>query len=549
MKASDLLVQCLEREGVDTVFALPGEENADVTFSLEKSSIRVVLTRHEQGAGFMANAWGRLKGTPAICLATLGPGATNLVTPVAEGNMDHAPIIALTGQGATSRLHKESHQIINVEDMFLPVTKWAASVRTPQSIPELVRKAVRVARAEKPGAVLLELPEDIAGMDVDSAPLTPHRFFRPTADASIIADAAERIAAARAPLIIAGNGAIRTRASRALRVLCDQTGIGVLSTFMGKGAVDKDAPYCLYTIGLSQKDIVHRAVEEADLVITVGYDMVEYPPQLWNVRGEQNLVHLDFYPAEIDAHYQPACEVVGDIAGSLELLTDALAKRDDLGFDFSVQRAVRDEMAGELARHADDTGEAPVRPQKAVADLRAALGPDDILLSGVGAHKMWIARHYHCHSPNTCLIPNGFCSMGGAFPGAIGAKLAMPDRKVVAVCGDGDFLMNVQEMETARRLDLDLVVLVWVDGGYGLIAWKQENEEGRHTPLSFGNPDWNGLAASFGWHGHAVTQAEELLPTLRKALDEAGPSLVSLPIDYRENRLLTERLGHIDMRI
>jgi len=490
-----------------------------------------------------------LTGNPAACLATLGPGATNLVTPVAEANMDHAPLIALTGQGATSRLHKESHQIINVEDMFLPVTKWAASVKTPESIPELVRKAVRMARSEKPGAVLLELPEDIAGEDVEGAPLEPHRFMRPSPDMSVVNSVAERIAKAKSPVIIAGNGAIRTRASRQLRRLCEETGIGAMSTFMGKGAVDMDSEWCLYTIGLSQKDIVHRAIEVADLVITVGYDMVEYPPQLWNGDKKRDVIHIDFNPAEIDAHYQPCLEMVGDIAGGLEQLVERLSTMPDAKFDLSAQLQVRAEMKSELAQHADDKGAGPIRPQKAVWDTRQAMGPGDILLSGVGAHKMWVARHYHCHEPNTCLIPNGFCSMGGAFPGAIGAKLAMPDVNVLAIVGDGDFLMNVQEMETARRLDVDIVVTVWEDGGYGLIAWKQDNEFDRHTRLSFDNPDWSGLAKSFGWHGHVVDRAENLASTLQTALGEKGPSLVALPIDYRENQKLTEQLGAIEMRI
>lgn len=545
MKASDLLVKCLEREGITHIFGVPGEENADVMMSLRDSPIRFVLTRHEQGAAFMAEVYGRLTGNPAVCLGTLGPGATNLITGVANANMDRAPIIALTGQAATTRQHKESHQVMNVVAMYGPVTKWAHSIGEPDIIPEVVRKAVRLARSEKPGAVLIELPENIAAEESAMAPMEPRRFRRPGAEASTVERAYAVIREAKRPIVIAGNGTVRERASRELRAFCDLTGIGVMSTFMAKGCVDRDAAYCLFTIGLQQRDYPSLAIDDADLVITMGYDLVEYPPRLWNPDGAKPILHLDFLPAEIDVNYHPIVECVGDLAYTISALTERLERDGAPGFDLGHQRRMRALMLEDFAAHADDRTEGSIRPQKALWEVREALGPSDVLLSGVGAHKMWIGRYYHCHEPNTCLIPNGFCSMGLPLPGSIAAHLVHPDRKIMVVTGDGDFLMNVQEMETARRLDADITVMVWEDGGYGLIAWKQDTEFGTHSDLSFGNPDWLSLASSFGWHGQYVTRSEDLAGALREALDHRGPSLLVIPIDYRENPKLTKRLGEI----
>jgi acetolactate synthase-1/2/3 large subunit len=546
MKASDLLVKCLETEGIEYIFGVPGEENADFMLSLEQSDdIRFILTRHEQGAAFMAEVYGRLTGNPAGALSTLGPGATNLITGVADANMDRAPMLVLTGQGSTARLHKESHQIMDVVSMFEPVTKWATTVYNVDTIPEIVRKAVRLARTEKPGAVHIELPEDLAKEDATATPMEPRRFRRSVPDDKIADQAFEMLKAARRPVIIAGNGTIRRRASKQLRLFCEATGIGVLNTFMAKGAVDMDAPYCLYTIGLGSKDIPTLAIDEADLVITLGFDMVEYHPKLWNPGKDKTILHADFLPAEIDEHYHPQTELVGDLAHTLWMLNERVRERGLPDYDLSGQADVRRRMGEELAAHADDTGEGPIRPQKMLWDARQVLGPDAIVLSDVGAHKMWIARHFHCHEPNTCLIPNGFCSMGFALPGSIAAAMVHPDREILAICGDGGVMMNVQEMETARRLGVKLTVLVWEDGGYGLISWKQEAEFQRHTNLAFTNPDWLQLAAAFGWSGHHVTRAEDFAGVLRTALDEDGPSLVVAPVDYRENMLLTQRLGDI----
>lgn len=543
MKASDLFVQCLENEGIEYIFGVTGEENADFVQSLQHSErIRFILTRHEQGAAFMAEAYGKLTGNPAVCLGTLGPGATNLITGVADANMDHAPLMVITGQGATTRQHKESHQIMDVVGMYEPVTKWAQSVHHPDSIPEIVRKAVRTARGEKPGAVHIELAENVARMETSVQPMEPRRFRRPGPDDKISDQAYDIIRRARAPIIIAGNGAIRKRASNQLRALAKRTGIPVTTTFMGKGAVDYEAEYALYTIGLGQWDYVADAVRDADVVITVGYDLVEYPPLRWNPDATETIVHIDFDPAEIDFEYHPEVELVGDIAHALWQLDRRFARDGVPDYDFSVQRDARARMRADIEEHAGDDTEGLIRPQKAVWDVRRALGPHDIVLCGVGAHKMWVGRHYHCNEPNTCLIPNGFCSMGMPLPGAIGASLVAGERRILGITGDGDFLMNVQEMETARRLDADITMLVWEDGGYGLIAWKQDEHFGSHTDLEFGNPDWLTLAASFGWQGQYVANARDLPGALQNALDHPGPSLVVIPIDYRENLKLSKKL-------
>ena len=546
MKASDLFVRCLEAEGIEYVFGVPGEENADFVMSLSKSNkVEFILTRHEQGAAFMADVYGRLTGQPAGCLGTLGPGATNLVTGVANANMDRSPMLVLTGQGSTARQHKESHQIMDAVSMFQAVTKWSTSIIQPDSLPEIVRKAIRIARSEKPGAVHLELPEDIAKRDTDMEPIAPVRFRRPIPAEEQVDRAFDMLCRARRPVILAGNGCIRIRASQQLRMFCEQTDIGVISTFMAKGCVNMDEDYCLFTIGLGAKDLVACAIDAADVVLALGYDMVEYHPHLWNPDGTKTIIHVDFLPAEIDFHYHPEVELVGDLAQTLAMLNERARANGKMDWDLSREKRVREEMLGEFAAYKDDDTEGKLRPQKVLWDVREVMGPSDILLSDVGAHKMWIARHYHCHEPNTCLIPNGFCSMGFALPGAIAASLVHPTRRILAICGDGGFLMNVQEMETARRLNVPIVAMVWDDGGYGLISWKQEQQFNNHTELEFTNPDWLELARAFGWHGHVVTASRDLEATLEAAFEEEGPSLIVVPIDYEENMRLIKHLGEI----
>ena len=548
MKASDLFVACLEAEGIEYIFGVPGEENADFMISLEKSDkITFILTRHEQGASFMAEIYGRLTGHTAGCLGTLGPGATNLITGVADSNMDRAPMLVLTGQGSTERLHKESHQIMDVVHMFEPVTKWATTILHENNIPEIVRKAVRIAKSEKPGAVHIEFPEDLAKKLTTSKPMTPRRFRRPVPDDKIVNEAFEILKNAQRPIILAGNGCIRKRASKQLREICAKTGIGVISTFMAKGCVDMNEDYCLYTIGLQSKDVVAKAMDDADVVLALGYDMVEYDPHLWNANGNKHIIHADFQPAEIDEDYHPETEIVGDLAHTLWMINQRIDAEDGFcdNFDFTQQAITRKAMTAELEMHKDDDTEGLIKPQKVIWDVRKVMGRNDILLSDVGAHKMWIARHYQCHEPNTCLIPNGFCSMGFALPGSIAANIVFPQKRILAICGDAGFMMNVQEMETAKRLNSDIVVMVWEDNEYGLIAWKQEAQFGHHTDLAFNNPDWMKLADAFGWNGHYVHNSRDLVSTLEDAFEEMGPSLVVVPIDYRENMKLTKRLGDI----
>jgi len=458
--------------------------------------------------------------------------------------MDRAPLVVLTGQADSHRQHKESHQNMDVVSMFRPVTKWATPVLQPENIPEIVRKAFKIATQEKPGATHIELAEDIAASPVEGEPLTVRTLRRPVPDDKVVDQAWELIRAAKRPVLLAGNGAIRKRASKQLRTLCETTGLGTICTFMGKGAVSRKAPYSLFTIGLQAKDLVAVAIDNADLVVTLGYDLVEYHPRLWNGDKDKRIIHIDFLPAEIDEHYHPEVEVVGDLAHTLWMLNER-NERDPLHYNIQQHHHIREKMLADFAEYADDDTEGLIRPQKALWDVREALGPEDILLSDVGAHKMWIARYYQCDEPNTCLISNGFCSMGFALPGALGAQLARPDRKVLAICGDGGFLMNVQEMETAYRLKLPVVVLLWEDHEYGLIAWKQQNHFGRHTDLTFTNPDWVKLAESFNWNGVRVNHSRDLRGALDEALAADLPTLITIPIDYRENALLSERLGHI----
>ncbi|MBI2422613.1 MAG: acetolactate synthase large subunit [Candidatus Hydrogenedentes bacterium] len=548
MKASGLMVKCLEEAGIQYIFGVPGEENADFMMSLEESSIRFILCRHEQGAAFMADLYGRLTGKAAGCLGTLGPGATNLVTGVADANMDRAPMLVLTGQGSSTRLHKESHQAMDVTGLFEPITKWAHTVIHPANIPEMIHKAVRLAETEKPGAVHIELPEDIAKMETNGVPFPFKKVRRPVTDEKIVSQAMEIILNAKRPVILAGNGAIRKRASTQLRAFVEKTGIGVVTTFMGKGCIPWTSDSYLFTVGLQAKDLPNCALDAADVVITLGYDLVEYHPRLWNASGNKQIIHCDFTPSEVDDHYRCDLELVGDLAHTLWMFNERV-KDNPPDFRRPQHKTLREQMMADIEAHKDDADEELVRPQKILWDTRQVLGPEDILISDVGAHKMWIARYYHCVEPNTCIISNGFCSMGVALPGAIGAKLVYPDRNIVAMCGDGGFMMNVQEMETAARIGANIVVVVWVDNKYGLIEWKQNNHFGRHTDLNFTNPDFVKLAELFGWKGFQVNKASEYRPALEAACACGKPALVAVHNDGSENGKLTERLGKISCPI
>ncbi|HWS02754.1 MAG TPA: acetolactate synthase large subunit [Gammaproteobacteria bacterium] len=547
-KASDLFVRCLEAEGVTHIFGVPGEENADLMISLMDSSIEFVLCRHEQAAAFIADVYGRLTGKAGVCLATLGPGATNLVTGLADANMDRAPVVAIIGQGSTKRLHKESHQNMDAIAMVKPITKWAQSIVDEETIPEVVRKAFKLAEAEKPGVCVIELPEDVAKQQVKGRPMNVYKTRRPAADHKAIAQAVKVITHAKRPIILAGNGAVRKRAAKQLRRLAHKIGIPVVNTFMGKGSVPMDDKHCLFTMGLQSKDHINHALDNCDVVITVGYDLVEYSPSFWNANMDKAIVHIDFQPAEVDIHYTVAVDVVGDIADALWQINMELERNyaGDLPlFDIDRWLKLRQTILDDFAQEKDDSS-FPMKPQKILWEVRDFLGPEDYLLSDVGAHKMWISRYYQCLAPNTCLISNGFCSMGFALPGAIGAKLAAPDKKVLAICGDAGFMMNVQDLETAVRLKLNVVYIVWDDGEYGLIKWKQQNHfGGRHSKLDFGNPDWELLAQAFGMWGKTLKSSEELRPALEEAFRQPGPAIIAVPVDYRENVKLTERLGKI----
>jgi acetolactate synthase-1/2/3 large subunit len=553
VKASDLFVRCLEAEGVTHIFGLPGEENADLMISLLDSPIKFVLCRHEQGAAFMADVYGRLTGKSGVCLATLGPGATNLVTGVADANMDRAPVVAIIGQAGTYRLHKESHQNMDAIAMYRPITKWAQSVTNAAGIPEIVRKAFKLAEQEKPGATLIELPEDVAKHKAEAMPLTPVKTRRAAADHKVIARAAELIGRAERPVVLAGNGAVRKRAAAQLRRFVHKSGIPCVNTFMGKGAVPRGDPHCLFTMGLQGKDHTNLAIDQADLVIAIGYDLVEYSPAFWNkTRDNKKIIHIDFWPAEVDSAYPVEVEIVADLADALWQLNEEINARYErrlplvpIGRWQKLRQTILDDFAMEK-----DDASFPVKPQKVLWDVRKALGPSDILLSDVGAHKMWISRYYQCDEANTCLISNGFCSMGFALPGAIGAKIARPDRRVLAINGDAGFMMNMQEIETAARLGLNVVAMIWLDGEYGLIKWKQQNQfAGRHSDLKFTNPDFELLAKAFGVWGRTISGPNQIGPALEEAFAQAGPALIAVPVDYAENRKLTKRLGELAFTI
>jgi acetolactate synthase-1/2/3 large subunit len=553
MRASDLFVKCLEAEGVQYVFGVPGEENADLLMSMRESSVKFVPTHHESGGAFMADVYGRLTGQAGVCLSTLGPGAANLVTGVANANMDNSPVVAITGQGATTRLHKESHQAMNVNDMFAPLTKWTTSLRDESTIPEVIRKAFKLAVAEKPGATHVELPEDIAKHEVESAPIVPpEKVRRPIPDEKSIEAALDLIARAERPVLLVGQGCVRTRVSRQLQRFVEETGIYAGMTFMGKGALSDRHERSLYAVGLGSRDYVTEVFEAADLVIAVGYDMVEWPPGRWNIGRTKRLLHIDFDPAEVDTSYRPTVEIVGDVAATLwainEGLTDA-HRFPDFDGHARARRNLTEEINDAGAAAERETGDFPMKPQRILADLRAEMDDEDVLISDVGAHKMWIARHYPTYAPNTCIISNGFCSMGIAVPGSVSASLVAGDRRIVAISGDGGFLMHGAELATATRLGVAPVNLVWEDNDYGLISWKQEVEFGRHFGTEFKTPDLVKISEGLGCHARRLGAADELRPALKEAFDRRDkPSVIVVPVDYSENVKLTKRLGQLIAR-
>lgn len=544
MNAAKLFIQCLENEGVEMIFGIPGEENLDIMNALLDSKIEFITTRHEQGAAFMADVYGRLTGRAGVCLSTLGPGATNLVTGVADANMDNAPLVAIAGQAATTRLHKESHQVVDLVSMFKPITKYATQVLEPETIPEVIRKAFKLAEAEKPGATFIDLPENICDMNTDELPLPCSENQLTFANKSLIKEAATLVASAKSPLILVGNGAVRSRAGAEIEAFVNQHKIPVVNTFMAKGIIPFYHEMAMGTAGLQKGDYENAGFAEADLIICVGFDMVEYHPHLWNPKNADQphtIIHIDTKKAEVDNRYIPKIELIGNVGANLKSLGEAIATPIK---QTSIKFHLREAMIAEMER-CKNSQAWPVLPQKIIWDLRTAMQSGDIAISDVGAHKMWMARLFRCDQPNTCLISNGFAGMGFSVPGAIGAKKVHPDKAVVAVTGDAGFMMNSQEIETALRCNTPIVILIWNDSQYGLIKWKQQRRFGRSAYIDFKNPDFVTYAQSFGATGVRIEAAEQLLPSLKTALKTNTVTIIDCPVDYSENDRLTELLGNV----
>ena len=541
MKASDLFVKCLENEGVEYIFGIPGEENLDVMDSLIGSDIEFITTRHEQGAAFMADVYGRLTGKAGVCLATLGPGATNLVTGFADANMDRAPIIGIAGQGATTRMHKESHQVLDLVNLFEPISKYSVQIREPEIVPEIIRKAFKAAQAEKPGGSFIDVPENVAAMklSVDKEPLKVQSAQTPVPPQEKILQAAEIINNARYPIVMAGNGVIRSGASDCLVEIAEKLNLPVATTFMAKGVIPFSHALSLGTVGLQAKDYVACGFDRADVIICVGYDMVEYHPHLWHKNKDKKIIHIDMNPAEVDEHYIVECGVIGEIGAALKGIGGETRRVNK-----NTHGDLRQTIVDELAAHKDDDSY-PLKPQRIIWDIRQVLNDEDIVVSDVGAHKMWMARMYQAERPNTCIISNGFASMGIGVPGAIAAKLAKPGVTALTVTGDAGFMMNSQEIETALRYQIPIIVLIWTDSEYGLIKWHQLRRFGRDTNISFTNPDFVKYAESFGAKGYRIEKAEDLILTIKKAKDDNTVVIIDCPVDYSENMKLTEKLGNL----
>lgn len=540
MKVSDKFVQCLENEGVEYVFGVPGEENEDLLFSLDDSDITFVPTRHEQGAAFIANVWGRLTGKAGVCLSTLGPGATNLLTGIADANLDKSPVVAITGQGDLERLHQESHQYLDVVRMMKPVTEWNAEISHPEIVTEVVRKAFKRAETEKPSATHIELSEDVAAEETGNEPIPDRNVRRPSPDAQAIQTALDQLEQADYPLIIAGNGAIRSRCATCLRRFVEAFEFPVAHTFMGKGAVDDRSPHSLYAMGLGFRDYVMDAVDQADVIISIGYDIAEYDPEAWNPDQEKTVIHVDFEPAEVFTHYSPEVEIVADVAASIRALHNGLKERD-VSYDTSWYQPVREQITRDLNGYALEDGDQLTVPG-VLHTLREVMNPEDLLISDVGSHKMWIARNFPTYEPNGCIISNGMASMGIALPGGIAGALENPERNVVSVMGDGGFLMNSQELETAKRIGADFTCLVFQDNDYGLISWKQSMHRGRSVSTEFGNPNFEQYAESFDIPAYRPETPDELRSSLEEAVRTDTLNFVSVPISTHVNDELTEKL-------
>ncbi|HET9720239.1 MAG TPA: acetolactate synthase large subunit [Solirubrobacteraceae bacterium] len=541
---AELIVRCLENEGVTHVFGIPGEENIHLVEALAASPIRYVLVRHEQAASFMAEVYGRLTGRAGVCSATLGPGAINLLLGVADATTNSTPVVALSAQVGRNRAFKESHQGVDLVSMFDPVTKWSELIATPEAVPEMIRKAFKLAQTERPGAVYLAVPEDVEKSPAapGARPLSVNIPRSDEPSESQLARAAAALRAARSPIVLAGHGAARAGAAAALRRFAEALNVPVATTFHGKGVFPDDHPLALGAVGFMRKDYVNFGFDRCDAVIAVGYELQEFDPARINPQGDKTIIHIHRFPAEVDQHYEVEVGLQSDIPRTLDALADAVGRP----FEPTVaEQEIRRRIAHELERGAADD-RFPLAPARIVADTRAAMGRQDIALVDTGALKMWMARLYPTYEPNTCLISNGLSTMAWTVPGAIGAKLARPEVHVLVATGDGGFLMNSQEIETALRERIPMVILIWVDDEYGLITWKMDLELGQSRDTAFTNPDFVAYAESFGARGYRIERAEQLLPVLRRALADETVSVIACPVDYSANLQLTDALGELD---
>ncbi len=537
---AQVLVDCLKAEGVEVIFGIPGEENLDLMFAIKEAGIRFIPTRHEQGAAFMADVYGRLTGKAGVCLATLGPGATNLVTGVADAFLDGAPLVAITGQVSTELMQLTSHQYLDLSAMFSPITKRSKVVMRPDTVAEIARLAFKYAEAPKPGATHIDLPKNIAHMPSPAKPLRPQTAPALYADPASVTEAAHLISEAKNPVILAGAGAVRNDAAQAVTMMAERLHIPVVQTMMGKGIIPCDNKYRMGVVGIPQHDYIIDAFDMADLVIGIGYDLVECAPKKWHTHEDMKIINIAGLPADVNQQYEPDVEVVGDLSDSIYQILRT-ARRDDKP-EPEAMLAVGARMRAELEEQGLDES-FPMKPGRIISDMRKVMGRSDIVVSDVGAHKIWIGREYPCYEPKTCLISNGFASMGFAVPGAFAAKLLYPGKRVLAVSGDGGFMMNSQELETAVREHVPFVTLIWEDSHYGLIKWKEEEQFGDVYGVEFTNPDFCALAESMHCHGYRVMSPEDLIPTLELAFANTdAPSVVVVPVDYSANMELTETL-------
>ncbi|MCK9377531.1 MAG: acetolactate synthase large subunit [Syntrophobacterales bacterium] len=528
---------------MEYIFGLPGEEIIPLVDALNQTSIRFILVRSEQGGAFMADMYGRVTGKAGVCLATLGPGAINLLLGVADAHTDSAPLVAISAQVGLGRIYKETHQVVDLVSMFKPVTKWSDTLLTPQAVPEMIRNSFHIAQTERPGAVFLAIPQDVEIMPVlpEMQPLPVYPAHADAPSPAQVAHAARVLESAQTPIILAGHGAARHQAQEALIRFSEKLRIPVATTFHGKGVFPDDHPNALGTMGFMVHDYVNFGFDQADVIISVGYELQEFAPMRINPQADKRIIHLHRFPAVVDANYNVTVDVVGDIPAALDALAAQVSPKPGL---IDTDRQIRCQLREELEEGRRDASY-PVKPQRLVADTRAALGREDIVLVDSGAVKMWMARLYPSYRPNTCLVSNGLSTMGFAVPGALGVKLANPRQKVLAVTGDGGFLMNSQEIETALREDIPFVILVWVDGSYGLIKWKMDMKLGRSSHVDFNNPDFVQYAESFGAKGYLIRAADELLPTLKQAIADHTVSVIACPVDYSENTKLTGKLEHL----